>query len=283
MLNRLLVAAAAVAAASACTPALHLTRPAPPEASLGNVRTLSVDVATQMDAATSNAVARGLLSGELPMPVPFTQIVKDKLSRRLAALGYAVCPAAPCGDGAMDVKLLESTVGTLLQSNGVVRTTVRLRAQIKVKQNDGTETYDYSFWSNPSGNAVVATQLVDQAAENIAARFQSTLMPGREHSTLPLADGGPLEPGVNMLLANNWDSAIGFFTDLTQKQPGLGGAWYDLGVAYEAKGDWGNALNAYEQAASKERKQMYIDAVGSARQRAPQQAAAPVPQPIPAQ
>jgi len=283
MLTRLLLPVAAFAACAACAPALHLSRPSAPEASLGNVRTVSLDVTTNAGMATNAAVTRGLFTGELPIPVPIEQVMRDTLTRRLSALGYAVCPTAPCGDGAMTVSMEESAVGTHVSTNGVVQATARLRARIKVRQNDGVESYDYSFWSNPSGNPASAPQLVQQAADNIAARFQATLLPGKEHSTLPLEDGGPLKTGVNMLLADNWDGAIGYFSELTQKQPELAGAWYDLGVAHEAKGNWGEALAAYEQAASRDRKDMYRDAVVAARRRAPEQPAQQPVQPIPVQ
>ena len=280
MLNRLLVAAVALGAGAACAPVLKLSRPTAPEANLGTVRTLSVSVDTDVARAAELAVTKGLVFGELPVPVPVDEVVRQKLANRLQALGYAVCPAAPCGDGAMTVVMEESSAGTQVGTNGVVQAVVRLRARIKVKQNDGTEPYDYSFWANRSGGVAFGGQLVDEAAENIASRFQTTLLPGREKSKLPLEDGGPLSPGVNMLLSNNWDGAIGYFTDLTQKQPQLAGAWYDLGVAWEAKGDWGQAFAAYEQAAARDRKQRYIDAVNAARQRAPPPE---VPQPIPVQ
>lgn len=276
MLNRLLVAAVALGAGASCAPVLKLSRPTAPEANLGTVRTLSIDVTTDTAKAAENAVVKGLVLGELPLPVPVNEVMRQKLTERLQALGVAVCPAAPCGDGVMTVVMEESAVGTQVSANGTVEANVRLRSRIKVKQNDGVDAYDYSFWANRNGRIELAGQLVDAAAESIASRFQGTLLPGSERSKLPLEDGGSLSPGVNMLLSSNWDGAIAYFTDLTQKEPGNAGAWYDLGVAYEAKGDWANALGAYEQAAARDRKQRYLDAVAMARQRAP------VPQPIPA-
>jgi tetratricopeptide (TPR) repeat protein len=89
-----------------------------------------------------------------------------------------------------------------------------------------------------------------------------------------------------MLLSSQWDSAISYFTQLTQQEPDNAGAWYDLGVAWEAFGDWGQALAAYEQAASRERKRTYLDAVTAARRRAPvvtPPTAQQVPQIIPPQ
>lgn len=263
-----------------CAPVLHFTRPTPPEASLGTVRTLSVSVKTDMGKAVENAVITGLVMGEIPVPIAVDGVVKERLSARLEQLGYGLCPAAPCGEGQMIVLLTESAVGTELTQNGL-RSRSRLRARIKVKQHDGQEPYDFTFWDRRSGRVEEAPMLVRGSAESIAGNFAATLLPGRQKSSLPLEDGGPLSQGVNMLLSSNWDGAISYFTQLTQQQPELHGAWYDLGVAWEARGDWGQALGAYEQAAARSRKPSYLDAVDSARRMAPPVAAAPVPVPIP--
>lgn len=265
-----------IALSSACAPALHLTRPTAPEGDFGNVRTLSVTVSTDMGKAVENAVVTGLALGEVPVPIPVDRILKERLVARLQALGYGVCGEAPCGDGAMTVRLTESSVGTEFTGTSL-RSNARITAKVVVKQNDGQTPYDFNFWDRRSGRVEEAPLLVQTCADNIAARFEATLRPGRQASTLPLRDGGPLSPGVNMLLSDNWSGAIAFFTQLTQQQPDLDGAWYDLGVAWEAQGDWGQALAAYEQAAARSRSDMYVDAVQSARRMAP----APPPQPQP--
>lgn len=277
---RLLPAVLLLVLAVGCAPALHLTRPTPPQGNFGNVRTLSVTVSTDMGRAVESSVVTGLMMGEIPVPIAVDGVVKERLSLRLEQLGYAVCPAAPCGEGEMTVRLLESAVNPELTSSGL-RSNVRLKARVKVKQLDGQEPYDFTFWDRRSGRVEEAPLLVRNSAESIAASFAATLMPGRQASTLPLEDGGPLRPGVNMLLSDNWDGAIAYFTQLTQQQPDLSGAWYDLGVAWEAYGDWAQALSAYEQAAARDRKRSYIDAVDSARRMAPARTAAPVPVPIP--
>lgn len=283
MTTRALAVVALLSLGSACAPSLHLTRPTPPEGDFGPVRTMSLDVATDMGQAVENSVVGGLLMGQIPIPVPVHAAVRQALQRRLIAQGYGVCPAAPCGDGAMTVRLTESSVNGEMTTSGM-RAHVRVRARVVVKAADGSEPYDFSFWANRSGSADQAPRLVLDASEAIASRFEQTLIPGRQSSTLPLEDGGPLSPGVNMLLSSNWDGAISYFTQLTQQQPELAGAWYDLGVAWEARGDWGQALAAYEQAAARDRKRTYRDAAAAARRMAPAPAATPTPvQPIPVQ
>ncbi len=265
---RALVSLGCAAVLFGCSPVLKLTRRTSPEASLGNVKTLSVEVATDMSRAVESSVVSGLMRGAIPIPVPVHTVVKERMTARLEHLGYALCAAAPCGDGAMSVLLTESQVNTEFTQNGP-RTRVRINANVKVTQSDGALTYDFSFWDTKTGTPDNAGRLVGYAADGIANRFAATLLPGTARTELPLEDGGPLTTGVNMLFSSNWDGAIAYFTDLTRQQPELDGAWYDLGVAWEAKGDWTQALGAYEQAAARARKSRYLDAVSNARRVAP--------------
>lgn len=269
---------------SGCAPVLHLTRPTPPEGNLGSARTLSVSVATNMGKAVEHSVVTGMMMGEVPIPVPVNQVVKSRFEQKLTDLGYAVCPEAPCGDGAMTIEMLESSVNSQFTQGGM-EATVRLKARVVVTQQDGQVPFDWSFWDSRSGSAAAAPQLVVNCADQLTARFEATLQPGRAKSVLPLVDGGDLGPGVNMLLSSNWNGAIAYFTKLTQDRPDNDGAWYDLGVAWEAYGDWGQALSAYEQAAARKRSGTYLDAVEAARANAPAQPQQPMPVPqiIPAQ
>jgi hypothetical protein len=280
MQTRLLLIAVTL---TGCAPVLRFTRPTAPEGSLGNVRTLSVNVSTDVSKTVENAVVTGLVMGEIPVPVSVDGLVKERLSARLTALGYVVCDAAPCGEGEMNVRLTEAAVGTEFTGSSL-RSRSRITARVKVKQHDGQEPYDFTFWDRRSGRVEEAPILVRNSAEAIAQRFAASLLPGKQRAEMTLEHGGPLNDGVDLLLSSNWDGAIGYFTQLTQRQPELTGAWYDLGVAWEARGDWGQALVAYEQAASRAQKPMYLDAVESARQMAPPpqaQQPAPVPVPIP--
>jgi hypothetical protein len=265
---------------SGCAPVLRFTRPTPPEGSFGNVRTMSVHVSTDVGQNVETAVERGIFQGEIPVPISADAVVKERLIARLTELGYVVCPQAPCGDGAMNVRLTEAAVGTEFTGT-TLRSRSRIKARIVVKQNDGQEPYDWTFTDRRGGRVDEAPMLVRGSADSIASNMARTLLPGRAHAKLTLEDGGQLSQGVNMLLSSNWDGAISYFTQLTQQQPENAGAWYDLGVAWEARGDWGQALAAYEQAAAKDRKAMYMDAVETARRMAPPPSSSPGPAPVP--
>ncbi len=242
---------------------------------MGSVRTLSVEVRTDVGKAATSSVVGGLLRGEVPVPVPFDGAVRAQLVARLEALGYAVCPSAPCGDGAMSVLLLESEVNTALNSG---EATARVRAHVVVTQRDGTSPYDFTFWSSRSGRPPEIPALVRGCAEGVATRFEATLRPGSVVATIPLEDGGPLAPSVSRLLAEDFRGAADTLMQLTAQQPELAGAWYDLGVAWEAQAAWGEAASAYEKAAGLSRKPLYRDALSSARSLAPP---APTPMAVP--
>lgn len=262
--------------ASGCAPVLKVRMPTAAQANLGSVRSMSLTVDTDMSRSVERSIVNGLVRGAVPIPVPVHAVVKERLTQRLEALGYGVCEGAPCGDGAMEVRLVESDVNTELTQSGP-RVRAHVKARVKVTQADGVLAYDFTFQDARTGTADRAGQLVGAVADNIANRFAATLTPGSQRVEFPLEDGGPLTTGVNMLLSSNWDGAVAYFTDLTRQRPELDGAWYDLGVAWEIKGDWTQALGAYEQAAARARKRTYLDAVANARRVAP----APV-QPLPA-
>lgn len=251
-----------------CATTLRLTKPGPPEGTFGSIRTLSVSVATASGKSVGDAVVQGLALGEIPLQVSAESVVKERLIDRLQRLGYVVCPAAPCGEGAMSVTLTESEVATQITSNGL-RAHSRIRVNVKVRALDGTEPYDFDFWDNRSGPVIDAPRLVQTCADHIANRFERSLLPTQQTSTLPLEDGGELSAGVNLLLAGSWSAAARYFEDLTKRSPDLAGAWYDLGVAYEAQNLWPPAFAAYEQAAMRERSRTFLDALETARNMIP--------------
>ncbi|MFT3713924.1 MAG: hypothetical protein QM817_40200 [Archangium sp.] len=268
-------------AASGCQTVLRFSRPAPPEGNFGNVRTMSVEVKTAVGRTVENSVVNSLLRGEIGVPIRVDDQMKTQFEQRLTTLGFAVCPTAPCGDGTLTVVLTQSEVGNDMTRYGPEAHS-RIACDVTLLANDGTKPYDFNFWDRRTGSIGEGGSLVRTSVNNIGARFEATLRPGRQNAELPLEDGGELDVGVNLLLSSQWRGAIDFFTRLTQQQPDHDGAWYDLGVAWEVEGDWSQALAAYEQAAARNRKRNYLDAVETARRMAPAAPVAPqTPQPMP--
>lgn len=261
---------------SGCAPSLYVTRATAPQATLGPVRTVSVEASSNMSQSVGDAVMKGLFMGTISVPIATHTAVASKVRGRLAQLGYQVCEPAPCGDGVFHVNVVESAVDNQITSSGP-RARAFIKARMFVTLPDGQTPFDYTFWDTQYGSSGRAAQLVDAVATQLAGRFEATLLPGSERVKFPLDDGGDLSPGVNLLLSSNWDGAIAYFSDLTQKQPELAGAWYDLGVAYEVKNQWPQALGAYEQAAARSRKSYYLQAVSTARANQPPPQVQPIP------
>lgn len=211
----------------------------------------------------ANAVFGAVFFVEVPIPVPIDQTVRDSIVHALEGLGFAVCPAARCGDGAMEVVIVESGLNAKPFKDNP-RFEAHVRARVKVRQNDGHELYSFKFDTHRFGPPDQAPQLLRACADAIAEDVRRTLLPRWVSSKVPLEDEGPLSPGVQMLQSSDWSGAIRFFTQLTQEQPELAGAWYDLGFAWEASGDWGRALAAYEQAVARLRSSTYVDALAVA-------------------
>ncbi len=252
-----------------CASTLVYRRPLPPEGSFGDVKTLSVEARSDMKQAVKQAVTSGLLRGEVPIPIPTHPVVAAALERTVRQLGYEVCEPAPCGDGTMEIELLESAVNKHFSSDGSY-TRARLMAQVKVTPHGATEpVYSWTFTSTRTGGVDEAARLVAGAAEGIAETFSSTLLPREERISVKLEDGDELAPGVNLLLSSQWEAATQFFSELVREQPGHDGAWYDLGVACEANGDHVCALSAYQQAAALARKKHYLAAVSASQRRQP--------------
>lgn len=279
-MSRALLLLGLVVASSGCQTVLRFSRPGPPEGNLGNVRTLSVEVKTAVGRTVETSVLNSLMRGEIGVPIRVDDQVQRQFEQRLTTLGYQVCPAAPCGDGRMTIVLTQSEVGNEMTRYGP-QAHSRIACDVKVFAHDGTNPYDFSFWDRRTGSIGEGGSLVRTSVNNIGNRFEASLRPSRQHAELPLEDGGELDLGVNMLLSSQWRAAIDYFTKLTQQQPDNDGAWYDLGVAWEVEGNWGQALAAYEQAAARNRKRNYLDAVATAQRMAPQEPGPQQPQPMP--
>ena len=128
-----------------------------------SMRTLSVTVTTDVSKTVENAFITGLVMGEIPVPIAVDALVKERLSAQLTELGYVVCNAPPCGEGEMNVRLTQAAVGTEFTGSSL-RSHSRITALVKVKQHDGQEPYDFTFWDRRSGSVEEAPLLVRNSA-----------------------------------------------------------------------------------------------------------------------
>jgi hypothetical protein len=265
----------------ACSPALEIRRLSPPKAVLGTARTVHVQVIP------------GPFDVVEGQPERVSEMMLRRISERLSAVGYTVCPQLPC-DGALEVDLAPPTPSA--QSNtmphlptmdmmeaafGAVRkqaatsapapgspavtpqANVHLRVRITLTQADGKIGYLRSLTEDLTA-AKPMGDLTKDAVDAVVKTFGDELSRQEPEVVVRLEVGGPLNHGVELLHAGDWAGAVGYFTELTRAQPELDGAWYDLGFALEAQRAWGPALEAYRAAAQRARKPHYTRAVAIA-------------------
>lgn len=262
---------AVLLALTGCAPSLYVTRWAAPEASLGAVRQLGVTVDTSAKHQVVNALVTGLFEGQLTVPSDPAPLLQRHLAQRLPEVGVTVCPAAPCGDATLAVEVRESSVGGGPTGSGGLRVDARLEVRVRVTARDGTELLSARYSEHAWGRVDAADQVLERAADGIAAGVVRTLLPRQVRERIPLEDAGPLGQGVKLLLGGDTDGAERYFLDLAQQRPDLAGVFYDLGVIAEVRGDYARAASFHRQAIQRDAKRRYFDAAESAERKAPQQ------------
>jgi hypothetical protein len=257
---------------------MTIRRLSAPKAALGTARTVYVAVTP----AATDVVP--------DQPEKVSATVARRLSERLTAIGYAVCPQLPCGDGVLQVVVEESSFNTTREmphlpdfammeaamnavrgtgSATTVTTTTRvpvnvqLRVRLTFEQPDGSVGFRRTFTKLTSRQGTVG-EVMKESIESVVKSLEDLLARQAPVSMVPLEVGGPLNRGVELLHKHDWAGAVTYFTELTGTQPDLDGAWYDLGFALEAENAWGPALEAYREAAKRAQKPHYESAVRTA-------------------
>jgi tetratricopeptide (TPR) repeat protein len=275
-MNRKLVSVLLALGALGCAPTVEVSRLVPPEVSLGTVRALSVQMKTNVGDAVASALANGLVSGELPLPLDAKEALKTRLTERLAQFGATVCGAPPCGDAALTVTFRETQMAVAGTDNGWPIMRVRLEVRYLIVRNDGVKLMDMSAWERRQARAENAESALNNALDRLANSFSSSFLPRRQTAAIPIDDGGELQPGVDALLSGHPDIAYDLFSKLVAAQPNNAGAHYDLGVVYEVRGEWGRAAPYYRRAMELSDRARYRFALEEAERQAAR-AARPVP------
>ena len=233
--------------AGCATSRIPITR-AGPEGSFGSVHTLAVESSTATTQVVDHSVMSGVFYRSVPVPITVHPLVEERVRMRLQRLGYQLCAPAPCGDGVMRITLEESQVNQHYGPNGA-SATARVLAHLEVFTNAGANPYGFRFTRTQTGGVMDGPRLVALVAEEVADGLEQTLTPSFQRLWYVVDDGGVLRPGVSMLMASDFDGAVRYFQGIVARTPGVAGAWFDLGTAWEAKSNWVEAAKAYEQAA----------------------------------
>ena len=262
---------------TACAPALTMQRLRPPQATLGSAHKVQVVVtpgATDTVAGDTERVSARVRGG---------------LVQRVSALGYELCLEAPC-DGVLEIVLTDVAFGELppevetadsLRMKAMMqmalsqagfssntssgpRLSGRLTARVTLTQADGKVSFRHVFSQQTSAQGKPLQDVTKETIDAVVKGFGDLLERQAPTMRVTLEVGGPLNRGVEMLHKAEWPGAAAWFTELTHSQPELDGAWYDLGVALEAQGEWEPALEAYRAAQRLVNKPHYRNAASTA-------------------
>ena len=229
-----------------------------PDFSLRADRTVALDVRTNLGDRAVNAVF-STLTGSLAIPADLESTLREKVTSRLTnEVGVRVCTPSPCGVGTLELVLIESSLG-LEKGNAVGKVTIRVALNI-----NGAVTYRDTIWSRQTDGLIGAPVLLERASDAVAGVLARAFMPGQMTVRLPVEDDGALAPAAQRLLAGNPDAAESLLNEVLAADPGNAGAYYDLGLVAEVRGDFAKAAAMYREAANREGKERYFSAADAA-------------------
>jgi len=255
---RTLLITSAVLLATGCASTLRITRGVPPLADLGPDRTLALDVRTNQGDRAVNAVF-STLTGSLAIPADLESTLSAKVVEHLTnQVGVRVCSPAPCGVGTLKLVLTESSLG-LEQGRAVGKVTIRVALDVA-----GSVTYRDTIWSRQSDTLDGAPMLLERASDAVAKVLARAFMPGQVTVEMPVEDDGALKPASQRLLSGNLEAAESLLNEVAAQEPGNAGAFYDLGLISEVRGDFARAAAMYREAANRQGKKRYFEAADSA-------------------
>jgi len=118
----------------------------------------------------------------------------------------------------------------------------------RVQRHCQAEVYTGASWVTPEVSRGVLSRTVEEVDGCVDAVARLLLEPRTEVTQVPLDARGPLEPIVTDLREGRVDEARRALEGLVAATPTLAGAWYDLGVLHESRGDPQEARRCYAQA-----------------------------------
>lgn len=244
--------------ATGCRSTLRISRGVPPQADLGPNRVLALIVRTNVGDQTANAVFSAL-AGHLAVPADVEPNLREKVVNRLTNdVGIQVCAPAPCGAGTLELVLTESSLG-LEKGRAVGKISTRVFLTI-----NGQITYQDTIWSRQRDVIEAAPVLLDRASDAVAQLLATAFMPSRVTVKMTVEDDGPLSAGADRLLSGNLEGAENLFNEVVAQDPRNAGAYYDLGLIAEVRGDFARAAMLHRQAAALNGKRRYEAAAQSA-------------------
>lgn len=113
------------------------------------------------------------------------------------------------------------------------------------------EVYTGESWLTPKAKRGALTVPVRDLEPCVAAITKLLVEPSRETLRLRLDVTGPLAQPAELISAGKLDEARAALEALTTSLPDPTGAWYDLGVLHEARGELDDARRCYAEASKR--------------------------------
>lgn len=112
-----------------------------------------------------------------------------------------------------------------------------------------------------------AGEILQDLSSQLVEKFVRMISPHKVSERRILESGsGKIYEGKKFAQAGLWDEAIACWKEAIQKMPKVPAGYYNLGIAYEVKGDLDKAETLFKKAASLNQKKLYMDALVRIRQ-----------------
>jgi hypothetical protein len=284
----------ALSFSTACAPRLYLRHETPPALNAGGVTVVTVQGVTQQSGPNVLMALIDPMSGlgaAMLEPEVVAMTERELVQTCAMAVANRCSNAQPCGqpEATLSVQLqsVRATGGTAPvpgQTSGN-SLSVQTDAVFTLTRNDGTRIFSQPYYGRRSGptpnvqkdgrnnfaEALITVQnaarLAQQAMVAMVSAFVSDLKPGETTDTLLLEAPEPLEAAVKMATDGNLEGAMQQHQAYLATNPNDGRAWANVGAIHSVRGQFQEALAAYERAAQLGGNERFQQEVVSARNR----------------
>lgn len=260
---------------SACAPRLYLRHETPPALDAAGITSVTVQGVTPQAGPNVLQALIDPMSG-LAAAVLEPEVVNLTERELMQTCAMAVanrCTAQPCqpAEGVLQVQLtaVRATGGTAPAPNQTSGTalTVTTEATFTLTRNDGQRVFSQNYFGRRSGptpsvskdgrtnyaDALISVQnaarLAQQALGGMVSSFAADLKPGETTDTLLLEEPDALKPAVKAAIDGDLEGAMQQHQTYLQTNPNDGRAWANVGAIHSVRGQFQEAINAYERAA----------------------------------
>jgi hypothetical protein len=284
----------ALSFSTACAPRLYLRHETPPALNAGGVTVVTVQGVTQQSGPNVLMALMDPMSGlgaAMLEPEVVAMTERELVQTCAMAVVNRCSNAQPCGqpEATLSVQLqsVRATGGTAPvpgQTSGD-SLSVQTDALFTLTRNDGARIFSQTYYGRRSGptpnvqkdgrnnfaEALITVQnaarLAQQAMVAMVSAFVSDLKPGETTDTLLLEEPEPLKAAVKLATDGNLDGAMQQHQAYLATNPNDGRAWANVGALHSVRGQFQEALAAYERAAQLGGNERFQQEVVSARNR----------------